>query len=518
MADYSDTNYYEVQIDDIAAGGGYGDLQEYLSDMAALANEALGNAERAEAAAEDAETSKEFLEDLKNGIEPAVDAWLDEHPEATTTVQDGSITPSKFAHNAISVDTWSGSSSINNWSGDTLEEKLCDFLENATNGAKLDLQGAKITITERFVKSQYTFLNNTVISNGIFEIPESIGGWLSIGSSGGYRVPIFNNCVFTGGGAIFYDQSYNFKAIGCIFYDVQILNGDYIQACELVGCNIMNRNHYLIECNWAFGVTMTQCTFEAGNVGVFKGNGNARYASLTSGSFNACTFEGFTDAVFRTNGITAVNFNSCYIELVPYLIYDSKQYKDVFYVSINGGFIDNRAGENTYTIYSNATYPSLLVNNLHFNGSTTRYLSNFTNYRKQIVTGNLGSQYLYGANDGKNEIIQNKFIFSGTNFSFSTNRTSIYTQPQAFLVIIAGYSSTPVLFTRISILTLNYRPSTGYTVTETPIVPNSSMGATITWTAEADDILGMVTITGQSTEAISLSVVNLGTVMNGMII
>ena len=54
-------------------------------------------------------------------------------------------------------------------------------------------------------------------------------------------------------------------------------------------------------------------------------------------------------------------------------------------------------------------------------------------------------------------------------------------------------------------------------MTETPLVSNSSMSSTITWTATADDVFGMVTITGQATAAVSLSVVNLGAVMNGMI-
>ena len=33
----------------------------------------------------------------EGGITEAVDAWLTEHPEATTTVEDGSITAVKFA-------------------------------------------------------------------------------------------------------------------------------------------------------------------------------------------------------------------------------------------------------------------------------------------------------------------------------------------------------------------------------------------------------------------------------------
>lgn len=57
-----------------------------------------------------AETLVPALEELKDVIgtgiaDPevvaeAVDAWLDEHPEATTTVQDGSITYAKLASDA----------------------------------------------------------------------------------------------------------------------------------------------------------------------------------------------------------------------------------------------------------------------------------------------------------------------------------------------------------------------------------------------------------------------------------
>lgn len=54
----------------------------------------------------DVATVKEDLLELQEGgyvadqqrIEEKIDAWLDDHPEATTTVQDGTITPSKLAN------------------------------------------------------------------------------------------------------------------------------------------------------------------------------------------------------------------------------------------------------------------------------------------------------------------------------------------------------------------------------------------------------------------------------------
>ena len=55
-----------------------------------------------------AETIVPALEELKGllgegGITDAVDAWLEEHPEATTTVEDGSITAAKFAEDVFGV-------------------------------------------------------------------------------------------------------------------------------------------------------------------------------------------------------------------------------------------------------------------------------------------------------------------------------------------------------------------------------------------------------------------------------
>lgn len=53
-----------------------------------------------------AETVVPALEELKEqlgegGFEQYVNAWLDDHPEATTTVQDGAITAAKLASGLV---------------------------------------------------------------------------------------------------------------------------------------------------------------------------------------------------------------------------------------------------------------------------------------------------------------------------------------------------------------------------------------------------------------------------------
>ena len=67
------------------------DFQSKIAAAQAAATAAQEQAERAEAAAES--VGRPTDEQAQN----AVDNWLDEHPEATTTVQDGSITEAKLA-------------------------------------------------------------------------------------------------------------------------------------------------------------------------------------------------------------------------------------------------------------------------------------------------------------------------------------------------------------------------------------------------------------------------------------
>lgn len=65
-----------------------------LHDLQAIINSAA----TATQAAEEASAAQETVIDiLESGVEEAVDNWLDEHPEATTTVLDGAITEAKLA-------------------------------------------------------------------------------------------------------------------------------------------------------------------------------------------------------------------------------------------------------------------------------------------------------------------------------------------------------------------------------------------------------------------------------------
>lgn len=87
--------------------GAIGELTEAITPMQTASASDVGKALSPKTVADGKVTEWEFIEATVDpeDIGEAVDAWLDDHPEATTTVQDGSITKAKLdASLAASVD------------------------------------------------------------------------------------------------------------------------------------------------------------------------------------------------------------------------------------------------------------------------------------------------------------------------------------------------------------------------------------------------------------------------------
>lgn len=84
-----------------------GSYPQIISEMRQLVNQIEGDAETASNAADTAVAAKnsvlEIQQDIHQYTANSIDDWLDNHPEATTTVQDGSITTVKLASNLASV-------------------------------------------------------------------------------------------------------------------------------------------------------------------------------------------------------------------------------------------------------------------------------------------------------------------------------------------------------------------------------------------------------------------------------
>lgn len=78
---------------------------ESISGFAEAAENASRSAgESAESAAESAREAQTYADNIADPVSSLVTQWLDDHPEATTTVQDGAITTPKLADQAVNMD------------------------------------------------------------------------------------------------------------------------------------------------------------------------------------------------------------------------------------------------------------------------------------------------------------------------------------------------------------------------------------------------------------------------------
>lgn len=443
-------------------------------------------------------------------------------------------------------------SSILNWTGNTVESKLQDFLNRGGRRVdpsstsnymvypnKLDLKGRRIEITQRFTKSDYSYLTYTTIANAIFFIPDSVGGWLDIYSNG-HRCPIFENCIFAGGGSVGYDYLCGFTAIGCTFINNTsiIRDGTYSQSIDLVGCHVGLKNNYLIDVDMLIDARFVDCGFEAYNKGIIKTSdgtvldGTYR-ASLASCSFIGCIIEGLTDTVILSCGARDVQFVNTYIEKVPYLLVDTVMVVDgeikvnEFKVSVRGCHINNRQIENQYLMTTECTSPTLLASDNFYLANSGQYMVNCDNRMLGITDHNLiGGDQIYGyqLSNGVSEaaIAGGKFTAKGNSFSFRAMR-DIPSNPQAFLVLVEKSIitvETKYVYQEVYLLTLEHRSdaehANDYTVISTPLVQSEHMTADdrITWTVSATAYTSGVTISGTSTNVVRIAVTNLGSVFS----
>lgn len=431
-------------------------------------------------------------------------------------------------------------SSVLNYAGETIEEKVQGFMETATEGRMLDLKGARINITERYTKSAFSRLQYMSISNGHFYIPYEIGGWLNIPSSAGYRPPVFINCTFSGGGSLFYDMSISFKAIGCIFKNVQIIrHGSYVQDIQLNGCNVtclvpLDDNDgdekyyhaYFIDAETIIVGQLNNCSFESENRGIINASSGAGRASLTGFSINGCVIEGIPSYdIIKTHGIRNLLISDTYIEKVYYLIYDTIESNPEFRMSLINCHIDNRAVATKYLIRTNAEQPKLIATGNFYVRNDDQFLCNFDNSAHIIEDHNLfNGNWLYGHRvteenpSGVAEYNTNHFRATGRTFNFKTlvNAPGL---PQAFIVVVQKTDTTTMtVYQEVYLLTLAYSSVTGYSVEVTPIKENQNMTADdrISWSATTTGFRDAVTLTGASVNTVSISLTNLGTVFNGI--
>ena len=116
-------------------------------------------------------------------IGEVVDGWLDDHPEATTTVQDGSLTFRKL-NSKLANATYT----LAQFDGDTNEDKLFNALDNVVFGV---IQCGEIEINNQYTPSNAKDYRNITILGATITL--NVDGWFKQGYSQLHTVPKFES-------------------------------------------------------------------------------------------------------------------------------------------------------------------------------------------------------------------------------------------------------------------------------------------------------------------------------------
>lgn len=238
----------------------------------------------------------------------AINNWLDAHPEATTTVQDGSITEEKLNSALIQeinftpslfkfggLDGVLSQGRLGTYTGDTVN------VDSTLNISAYDTADQFKTIADtRF------FLNADMLS------------W----DSGFRSLPTFVNCVFWGNGHnIVADGKYiaTAKFINCVFYNCGLIqNAYYVQSARFIGCRFAGTTDIINGLNCG-DITFADCQGESDfkarlvNISASTNNNAVDHLRLTN-----CVFEGNPETdliVFNKNA--TIDIDGCYFESYP---------------------------------------------------------------------------------------------------------------------------------------------------------------------------------------------------------
>lgn len=234
--------------------------------------------------------------------------WLEDHPEATTTVQDGAITDKK-----LSSELKNCISPLSSFDGETAEEKLFNAL--ITDGFRGSILCGNIEInTSISIPLRSYLLREVKIENAIITLNEDMFTTPDTYA----RIPSFVNCKFIGNGHAIFGGDYvvagNF--IGCSFDDCSIINNasGTVQNVYLSNCEIVNDTVPFIKAEGVYDCRIISTLCESQNatlIDTFDSN------LLQGGSQNIwicdSSFESFQNTVLKLSG-GSVYLHNCYFE------------------------------------------------------------------------------------------------------------------------------------------------------------------------------------------------------------
>jgi len=207
-------------------------------------------------------------------IEADITAWLEEHPEATTTVQDGAITAAKLQDGAITAAKLQDGAITAAKLDASLKAKSNTVLANfaafaesindgnnsvAYTGGSINV-ASTIQITAKDQCLYKSYANITFILNAnMFDSALPY-----------FDIPNFVNCTFIGNGyAICADNAYVLrgKFVNCNFVDCSLVrNGYFVQSTRFLHCTIANTSETtFIHAKRIYDVKFISCQCEREN-------------------------------------------------------------------------------------------------------------------------------------------------------------------------------------------------------------------------------------------------------------
>lgn len=268
------------------------------------------NTERTRAQGEEARIEALFT----TPTQEAVDNWLDEHPEATTTVQDSSLTESKFT-DELKLKTINDYvtpqmfGAVGNGVADD-SEAIISMFANA-NGRKIYFPKGTYKITQDItITTNYI----DIIGAGMYETTLRFNNGCGL-IINGYDFSLSNLRIYDGSGVI--SNKYHVRFESCWFYRTNIgltLNTAYITQC--LNCYFTFNNVGVVIGTESYEVILENCVidnnFSAGVV--VKGHtiGPVIKNCTIEGNYNRTTGNGC--GICLNHGYGSIIVDSCWFE------------------------------------------------------------------------------------------------------------------------------------------------------------------------------------------------------------
>ena len=393
----------------------------------------------------------------------AIDNWLNAHPEATTTVADGSITPVKLDSNLkITADMF-----IHNEEElrAVIENPVYDtyFLASFTVNNKIVIPNNRNMIDVHFVGGTIT-LNSPLFTNDSIEA----------GRSPSWAIPSFIGTTFVGDYAYtLFDEGFYILGgyfTSCVFRNVSFVYGsNCVQSTCFTNCRfIANRAvPMFINANAMYDVKFSGCDLESDfeplfiNVEADSTWGGAGGSVMRHLTFVNCISEGRTKPLVRFHtGDVEIYGHYAEGNTAPLIdVYQGSNTYSFHTIAIYNSFLNTASNEQAIVViendlnYENTSFicigcvinGCMLVNTnkfLHYLVENNQLVGNTVVYPARVMS-KVGSATEMGS-------VMGRCYTNGIAF-FKTNSRTIYIMPEISMITFAtAYSGTTTTFVIIA--------------------------------------------------------------------